>query len=83
MKLFFSLPAVINAKGTFLQADGTETKYTDQTTVNYSNADLDVVMLVERKGDKYIKGKYPIEVFVDGKMVGQADLELGDSFLGL
>jgi len=74
---------VINAKGTFLLKDGTEYKYTDQTIVNYENANLDVVMLVERKGEKYIKGSYPIEVYVDGKLVGGARLELSDSFLGL
>ena len=74
---------VINAKGTFEVADGTEAKYTDQTIVNYENADLDVVMLVERKGEKYEKGTYPIEVYVDGKLVGSTSLELSDSFLGL
>src|SRR5210317_2043611 len=74
---------VINAKGTFEAEDGGEKKYTDQTVVNYSNADLDVVMLVERKGEKYEKGTYPIEVYVEGKMVGFANLELSDSFLGL
>jgi len=74
---------VINAKGTFMTAEGAEAKYTDQTMVNYENADLDVVMLVERKGDKYESGVYPIEVFVEGKLVGSANLELNDSFLGL
>ncbi len=74
---------VINAKGKFAAIDGEEKKYTDQTVVNYSNADLDVVMLVERKGEKYEKGTYPIEVYVEGKMVGSANLELSDSFLGL
>ena len=74
---------VINAKGTFMMSEGSEAKYTDQTIVNYENADLDVVMLVERKGDKYESGVYPIEVFVEGKLVGSANLELNDSFLGL
>ncbi len=74
---------VINAKGTFMMSEGNEAKYTDQTIVNYENADLDVVMLVERKGDKYESGIYPIEVFVEGKLVGSANLELNDSFLGL
>ena len=74
---------VINAKGTFMTAEGAEVKYTDQILVNYENADLDVVMLVERKGDKYESGLYPIEVFVEGKLVGSANLELNDSFLGL
>ncbi len=74
---------VLNAKGTFTLMDGSEAKYTDQTIVNYENANLDVVMLVERKGEKYLAGTYPIEVFVEGKLVGQAKLELSDSFLGL
>lgn len=74
---------VINAKGTFMAEEGAEMKYTDQTIVNYSNANLDVVMLVERKGEKYEKGTYPIAVYVEGKMVGSANLELTDSFLGL
>ena len=74
---------VINAKGTFIKKDGTESKYTIQDIVNYENSDLDVVMLVERKGDKYEKGIYPIEVYVEGKLVGGTKLELGDSFLGL
>ncbi len=74
---------VINAKGTFIKKDGTEYKYTIQDIVNYENSDLDVVMLVERKGDKYEKGIYPIEVYVEGKLVGGTKLELGDSFLGL
>ena len=74
---------VVNAKGTFMLEDGAEAKYTDQTMVNYENADLDVVMLVERKGDKYEAGSYPIEVYVEGKLVGSANLELNDSFLGL
>ena len=74
---------VINAKGTFMLEGEIEAKYTDQTMVNYENADLDVVMLVERKGDKYVAGSYPIEVYVEGKLVGSASLELNDSFLGL
>lgn len=74
---------VVNAKGTFTLKDGTEAKYTDHTIVNYENSDLDVVMLIERKGDKYEKGTYPIEVYVDGKLVGEAHLILNDSFLGL
>ncbi len=74
---------VINAKGTFVLKNGTEAKYTDQTIVNYENSDLEVVMLVERKGEKYEKGSYPIEVYVDGQLVGSAKLELSDSFLGL
>ncbi|MCF6297229.1 MAG: hypothetical protein L3J08_04470 [Flavobacteriaceae bacterium] len=74
---------IINAKGTFILKGGAEAKYTDHTIVNYENSNLDVTMLVERKGDKYEKGIYPIQVFVEGKLAGEAKLKLNDSFLGL
>ena len=74
---------VINAKGTFLLKDESELKYTDHTIINYENADLDVVMLVERKGEKYEKGEYGIQVFVDGMPAAEYKFTLGDSFLGL
>jgi hypothetical protein len=74
---------VINAKGTFMLQDSTEVKYTAQTVVNYENAELDVVIFVERKGEKYQKGVYPINVYVDGRLAGISKLVLGDSFLGL
>jgi hypothetical protein len=75
---------VINAKGTFLLVDEvTELKYTDHTIINYENADLDVVMLIERKGDKYQKGEYGIQVFVEGVSAAEYKFALGESFLGL
>ncbi|RUA06512.1 MAG: hypothetical protein DSY82_09550 [Flavobacteriia bacterium] len=74
---------VINAKGTTILKDSTEIKYTEQTTVNYENAELDVVIFVERKGKKYEKGTYPIIVYVDGRLAGVSKLVLDDSFLGL
>ena len=74
---------VINSKGTFVLVDGNELKYTDQTTVNYENAALDVVMMVDRKGEKFEKGIYNIQVYVDGKLSGRTKIQLSDSFLGL
>ena len=74
---------VINAKGTFLLLDETEAKYTDHTIINYENADLDVVMLIERKGNKYEKGEYGIQVFIEGISAAQYKFTLGESFLGL
>ena len=74
---------VINAKGTFILDDGNELKYTDQTVVNYENADLKVLMMIDRKGEKFEKGVYNIQVYVDGKLAGKTKIELSDSFLGL
>lgn len=75
--------AVINAKGTVELKDGTEVKYTEETVINYENAELDVVLFVESKDQDYEKGIYPIKVYVEGRLVGVSKLELGDSFLGL
>ena len=75
--------SVINAKGTVMLKDGTEVKYTEETTINYENAELDVVLFIEDKGEKYEKGTYPIKVYVEGRLVGVTKLELSDSFLGL
>ena len=74
---------VINAKGTFVLKDSNELKYTDQTIVNYENADLKVVMMVDRKGERFEKGIYNIQVYVDGVLAGRTKVELSDSFLGL
>ncbi len=74
---------VISAKGTFMLKDGNELKYTDQTTINYENADLKVVMMVDRKGEQFEKGIYNIQVYVDGVLAGRTKVELSDSFLGL
>ncbi len=74
---------VINAKGTFVLKDGNELKYTDQTIINYENADLKVVMIVDRKGEQFEKGIYNIQVYVDGVLAGRTKMELSDSFLGL
>ncbi|MDZ7613924.1 MAG: hypothetical protein U5K51_09675 [Flavobacteriaceae bacterium] len=75
--------SVVNAKGTVTIKDGTEVKYTDETTINYANAELDVVMFVENTGSQFEKGTYPIKVYVEGKLAGVSKLVLDDSFLGL
>ena len=74
---------VINARGTFILKDDNEIKYTDQTIVNYENAALKVVMVVDRKGVKFEKGVYNVQVYVEGKLAGRTKIELSDSFLGL
>lgn len=74
---------VIDAKGTFKLEDGTEVKYTEETTINYENAELDVALFIVRKNKKYEKGVYPIRIYVEGRLAGMAKLKLDDSFLGL
>ena len=74
---------ILNQKGTFVLKSGQEVGYTDDSTVNYENADLDVVMFVDNITQKLDKGIYTVKVYVDGLLVGASNLELKDAFLGL
>ena len=74
---------ILNQKGTFALKSGQEVGYTDDSTVNYENADLDVVMFVDNITQKLDKGIYTVKVYVDGLLVGASNLELKDAFLGL
>lgn len=74
---------ILNQKGTFVLKSGQEVGYTDLSTVNYENADLDVVMFVDNITQKLDKGIYTVKVYVDGLLVGASNLELKDAFLGL
>jgi len=74
---------ILNQKGVFALKSGQEVGYTDVSTVNYENADLDVVMFVDNITQKLDKGIYTVKVYVDGLLVGASNLELKDAFLGL
>ncbi len=74
---------VISEKGTFTLRNGEEVPYTDQTIINYKNADEDVIMFVENVTQKFVKGVYTVKVYVEGNLVGATKLELKDAFLGL
>ena len=74
---------VISEKGTFTTKDGQEVSYTDQTVVNYKNADEDVILFVNKIQQKFVKGIYTVKVYVEGNLVGATKIELKDAFLGL
>ncbi len=74
---------ILSQKGSFNLKSGQEVGYTDLSTVNYENADLNVVMFVDNLTPKLDKGIYTIKVYVDGLLVGASNLELKDAFLGL
>jgi len=73
----------ISEKGKVALRDGSEVGYTDQTIADYKNADLNVVMFVDKVQQKFVKGVYTVMVYVDGKLVGASKLQLKDAFLGL
>jgi len=68
---------VAQAKGTFTtKEENIETKYTDQSVINYNKNDIDVVLYIQRKGNNYEKGIYPIKLFLEGQLVAVSNLDL-------
>jgi hypothetical protein len=51
------------------------TLYTTRETFEYDNKDTDIC-LYYTKGSTYIKGKYTIEIYVDGSLIGATSLAL-------
>ena len=72
---------VEEAKGIFKIKDTeTETKYTDHAIINYNNHDMNVTMFIQRRGNNYEKGVYPIKVFLEGELMAVTKLDLQNSF---
>ena len=72
---------VEEAKGIFKMKDSdTETKYTDHAIINYNNHDMDVTMFIQRRGNNYEKGIYPVKVFLEGELMAVTKLDLQNSF---
>lgn len=51
------------------------TLYTTRETFEYDNKDTDIC-LYYTKGSTYVKGKYSIEIYVDGSLIGSTSLVL-------
>jgi len=72
---------VEEAKGIFKMKNGDkESKYTDHAIINYNNHDVDVTMFIQRKGQNYQKGVYPVKVFLEGELMTVTKLDLQNSF---
>lgn len=72
---------VEEAKGIFKIKDTeTETKYTDHAIINYNNHDMAVTMFIQRRGNNYEKGVYPIKVFLEGELMAVTKLDLQNSY---
>ncbi|MEL4456834.1 OmpA family protein [Lutimonas vermicola] len=72
---------VEEAKGIFTPKDAdTESKYTDHAIINYNNHDVDVTMFIQRRGNNFQKGVYPVKVFLEGELMTVTKLNLENSF---
>ncbi|MGI9530589.1 OmpA family protein [Lutimonas sp.] len=71
---------VEEAKGIFtLKNTEKESKYTDHAIINYNNHDVDVTMFIQRKGQGFEKGVYPVKVFLEGELMAVTKLNLQNS----
>jgi outer membrane protein OmpA-like peptidoglycan-associated protein len=71
---------VTDARGVFTEKETKkQNKYTDHTVFNYNNNDVNVEMFIIKKGD-FKKGVYPVKLFLEGQLVGSANLDLASGF---
>ena len=72
---------VEEAKGIFTLKDTEkQSKYTDHAIINYNNHDVDVTMFIQRKGENFEKGVYPIKVFLEGELMAVTKLDLQNPY---
>ena len=48
--------------------------------IAYNNHDVDVTMFIQRKGQNFQKGVYPVKVFLEGELMTVTNLNLQNSF---
>ncbi len=72
---------VAQAKGIFKLKDSeVERKYTDHAIINYNKNDIDVTMYIQKKGNNFKKGVYPVKLFLEGQLVSVSNLDLLNPF---
>ena len=62
----------LNPSGSFTLEDGTEVNYSDKSNVSYENIELDFISIIEVNRKEIKKGKYTINVYVDGIKTGSS-----------
>lgn len=67
--------AVMSTSSETFMYNNQATLYTTKESFNYENKETELC-LYWTKGSKYSKGKYTIEIYVDGSMVGSTSLKL-------
>lgn len=66
---------VIDAKGSFGNAEGNQLEYTDKTDFDYQNDDLEVIT-VSSIISELTEGSYYIKIYVDGNLLGNTVIDL-------
>lgn len=66
----------IASKGEFTLNDGSQLSYSDTSSIEYANEDLDVISLVEVNRDSINDGVYTVRIFVENKLAGETKITL-------
>lgn len=75
---------VTDATGVFKPKNSeVDRKFSNHIVYDNSESNVKVIMYVERKGDHYSEGIYPIELFLEGELVAVSNLNLGPNDLAL
>jgi hypothetical protein len=64
------------SKGELALFDGTSVSYSDATTVNYLNDDIDVISLIEVDRGAIEKGLYTANIYLENKFIGATQITL-------
>ena len=67
--------AVMSAEKETFKVNGRDMSYTMKETVQYSNSDTPVAIMWA-KGSEFVKGKYNVEIYHSGILIGKSMIEL-------
>lgn len=67
--------AVMSAEKETFKVNGQDMSYTMKETVQYSNSDTPVAIMWA-KGSEFVKGKYNVEIYHSGILIGKSMIEL-------
>ena len=67
---------IINSVGEFTDMTGLDISYSDATDVDYTNRDLEVILVTDIPEKNLEKGDYYIKVYLENKLLGTTKINL-------
>lgn len=71
-----ALGTVLSSTETFTEENGGNIPYTDSTSFEYNNEDIEVVIVTTLTEEKLEKGEYYVSIYVDHKLLGSTNIYL-------
>jgi hypothetical protein len=68
--------SVLSNGGSTFPFQGSSIQYTDKLDIDYANVDKDVFMYASPYTHQFVSGKYTLEAYMDGYLIGTATVEL-------